>query len=49
MTLNDIVGYRLDMARCAALRSVHRLLAFTGFRPADTTALLTIRDRPGCD
>jgi DNA-binding MarR family transcriptional regulator len=49
VTLNDIVGYRLDMARCAALRSVHRLLAFTGFRPADTTALLTIRDRPGCD
>src|SRR5690606_3106138 len=49
VTLNEIVGYRLDMARCAALRSVHRVLAYTGFRPADTTALLTIHDHPGCD
>jgi DNA-binding MarR family transcriptional regulator len=47
--LAEIVGYRLDMARCAALRSVHRLLADTGFRPADTTALLLIKERPGCD
>jgi DNA-binding MarR family transcriptional regulator len=49
LRLQDIVGYRLDMARCAALRSVHRLLDDTGFRPADTTALLLIRDHPGCD
>lgn len=49
MKLAEIVGYRLDMARCAALRSVHRLLAETGFRPADTTALLLIKERPGCD
>jgi len=47
--LESIVGYRLDMARCAALRSIHRLLDDTGFRPADTTALLLIRERPGCD
>jgi DNA-binding MarR family transcriptional regulator len=37
------------MARCAALRSIHRLLADTPFRPADTTALLLISERPGCD
>jgi DNA-binding MarR family transcriptional regulator len=49
VTLDEIVGYRLDMARCAALRSVHRLLADTPFRPADTTALLLVRERPGCD
>lgn len=49
MKLSEIVGYRLDMARCAALRSVHRLLADTPFRPADTTALLLVKERPGCD
>jgi DNA-binding MarR family transcriptional regulator len=47
--LADIVGYRLDMTRCAALRSLHRLLDATTFRPADTTALLLIKERPGCD
>jgi DNA-binding MarR family transcriptional regulator len=31
------------------LRSVHRLLADTPFRPADTTALLLVKERPGCD
>ncbi len=49
MKLAEIIGYRLDMARCAALRSVHRLLDDTPFRPADTTALLLVRERPGCD
>lgn len=49
MKLDDIVGYRLDMARCAMLRSLHRLLDVTGFRPADTTALLLIKEQPGCD
>ena len=49
MKLDDIVGYRLDMARCAMLRSIHRLLDPSGFRPADTTALLMIRENPGCD
>lgn len=48
MRLAEIVGYRLDMARCAALRSLHRLLDGTSYRPADTTALLLVRDRPGC-
>lgn len=47
--LDDIVGYRLDMARCAALRSIHRLLDDTTFRPADTTALLFVQEQPGCD
>ena len=36
-------------APCAMLRSVHRLLAATGFRPADPTALLLIQAQPGCD
>lgn len=49
MRLGEIVGYRLDMARCAALRSLHRLLDDTPFRPADTTALLLIKEHPGCD
>lgn len=49
MKLADIIGYRLDMARCAALRSLHRLLGDTPYRPADTTALLLVRERPGCD
>ena len=49
MKLGEIVGYRLDMARCAALRSLHRLLDETPYRPADTTALLLVKDRPGCD
>ncbi|OYW45110.1 MAG: hypothetical protein B7Z33_04385 [Sphingomonadales bacterium 12-68-11] len=49
MKLAEIVGYRLDMARCAAQRSLHRLLEETPFRPADTTALLLVRERPGCD
>lgn len=47
--LSEVVGYRLDMARCAALRSLHRLLDETPFRPADTTALLLISEHPGCD
>jgi len=49
MQLGDILGYRLDMVRCAALRSLHRKLAGKSLRPADTTALLLIRDEPGCD
>jgi DNA-binding MarR family transcriptional regulator len=49
MKLAQIVGYRLDMARCAALRSLHRYMGDTPFRPADTTALLLIKENPGCD
>lgn len=49
MKLAGILGYQLDMARCAALRSLHRLLTDIPFRPADTTALLLVRERPGCD
>jgi len=47
--LSEIIGYRLDMARCAGLRCLHALLADTPFKPADTTALLLVRERPGCD
>lgn len=49
MKLAGILGYQLDMARCAALRSLHRLLADVPYRPADTTALLLVRERPGVD
>jgi len=49
MKLADILGYQLDMTRHAALRSLHRLLAGLPLKPADTTALLLVRERPGCD
>ena len=49
MKLADILGYQLDMARCAALRALHRRLADAPLRPADTTTLLLVRERPGCD
>jgi len=49
MKLADVLGYQLDMTRHAALRSLHRLLAGFPLKPADTTALLLIRDQPGCD
>ncbi|MCB5423667.1 MarR family transcriptional regulator [Altererythrobacter sp. CC-YST694] len=48
MKLAEIVGYQLDMARCATLRSIHRLLDGSGLRPADTTALALVREQPGC-
>ncbi len=49
MRLAEIIGYQLDVTRCAALRSLYRQLADSPFRPADTTALLLVRDQPGCD
>jgi DNA-binding MarR family transcriptional regulator len=49
MKLAEILGYQLDMARCAALRALHRRLAESSLRPAETTALLLVRERPGCD
>lgn len=49
MKLADVVGYQLDMARCAALRTLHRRLAGLALNPADTTALMMVRERPGCD
>lgn len=49
MKLADILGYQLDMARCAALRSIHRLLGDGPYRPADTTALALVRENPGCN
>src|SRR5689334_13354512 len=49
MKLAEILGYQLDMARCAALRSLNRQLVDDMLRPADTTALLLVREHPGCD
>jgi len=49
MNLTQILGYQLDMTRHAAMRSIHRFLADASLRPADTTALLLVRDQPGCD
>jgi DNA-binding MarR family transcriptional regulator len=49
MKLAKILGYQLDMARCAALRALHQRLADTALKPADTTALLLVWERPGCD
>jgi len=48
MNLQDILGYQLDMARHAAMRNVYRELDGL-LKPADTTALLLVRDQPGCD
>lgn len=49
MKLDDVLGYQLDMARHAAMRSIHRQLEGFPLVPADTVALLLIRDHPGCD
>ena len=49
MKLAELLGYRLAVTRFAAQRSVMRELAGTEMRPADTTALLLVRDRPGCN
>ena len=48
MKLDEILGYQLDMTRHAAMRSIHRRLAGSSFKPADTTALLLVRAQPGC-
>jgi DNA-binding MarR family transcriptional regulator len=49
MKLAKILGYQLDMTRCAALRALHRRLVDSTLKPADTTALLLIWEQPGCD
>lgn len=49
MKLAEIIGYQLDIARCAALRSLNRLLAGEQYRPADTAALQLVREQPGCN
>jgi len=47
--LADILGYQLDFTRHAALRSLGRYLDGGPLDPASLTALLLVRDRPGCD
>ena len=47
--LADILGYQLDFTRHAALRSLNRYLADGPLSPASLTALMLVRDRPGCD
>lgn len=47
--LADILGYQLDFTRHAASRSLGRYLDGGPLSPASLTALLLIRDRPGCD
>lgn len=49
MKLAEILGYQLDMTRCAALRSLLRIIADNPYRPADTAALLLVSEHPGCD
>ena len=48
MNLEEILGYQLDMTRHAVMRNVYRELDGL-LKTADTTALLLIRDQPGCD
>jgi DNA-binding MarR family transcriptional regulator len=47
--LATILGYQLDITAQAALRSLHRFLADDPLTPPCLTALLHVRDVPGCD
>lgn len=49
MKLTEILGYQLNITHCAAQRCLHRQLAGVALRPADTAALLFVRESPGCD
>lgn len=47
--LRQLVGYQLQRASLIAERDARRALAPFGLSPAKMTALLLIRDNPGCD
>ena len=49
MKLAEVIGYRLALARYAAVRSLLRELDGTDTGPADLTALMLVRERPGCN
>jgi len=45
----NILGYQLDRTRNAASKSLRHHLGDLQLTPATITALLLVRDRPGCD
>jgi len=45
----NILGYQLDLTRNAASKSLREHLGDSPLTPARITALLLVRDRPGCD
>lgn len=47
--LSATVGYQLDITAQAALRSLKRFLAGDPLTPPSLTALLHVREAPGCD
>lgn len=47
--LKGSVGYQLQLAYLAAMEDLREELAPFGLTPAKLTALLLIRDNPGCD
>lgn len=47
--LGDLLGYQLQRAYLAAIEDVREALSPHGLTPAKLTALLLIRDNPGCD
>ena len=48
-TLGTNIGYQLHLAARLALHEAHEALAGMALTPARVTALLHIRDHPGCD
>jgi len=49
MKLAEILGYEIDVTRHLALRSLRAILADSPINPTSMTALLLVRDQPGCD
>jgi DNA-binding MarR family transcriptional regulator len=47
--LRDSLGYQLQLAYLSAMEDLREELAPFGLTPAKLTALLLIRDNPGCD
>lgn len=47
--LRQLVGYQLQRASLVAEQDARRALASFGLSPAKLTALVLVRDNPGCD
>jgi DNA-binding MarR family transcriptional regulator len=49
MKLSEILGYEIDVTRHVALRSLRRILADCPINATFLSAMLLVRDQPGCD
>lgn len=47
--LDDLLGYRIELAHLIAIEDARQALAPFGLTPAKLTALLLVRANPGCD